>query len=67
VLSPSNYNNRGMSSPTVASITPSTEEQEEEGDLNDDESEEYTPLQPDDLDKNLLDKLISLITKPFCL
>ena len=60
VLSPSNYNSRGMSSPTVATITPSTEEQEE--DLIDDESEEYTPLQPDDLDKNLLDKLISLIS-----
>ena len=60
VLSPSNYNSRGMSSPTVATITPSTEEQEEY--LIDDESEEYTPLQPDDLDKNLLDKLISLIS-----
>jgi len=59
VFTPKNHNSRDM--PTAATITQSTEEQEEEGDLIDDESEEYTPLQPADLDKSFLDKLISLL------
>jgi len=56
VFTPKNHNSRDM--PTAARIT----SKEVEEDLIDDESEEYTtPIQPADLDKSFLDKLISLL------